>query len=144
VAHGLSRYEPKPPVKPIEMTPFLPGQILCLEAPKTYLYSETIQTIPDRQLCWARPLALVTAQGEQGEGFEPNLIYTDLRESSDLLLPIAWFRVALDTEVIPVLMALEATGQTDASADKPPLSPPDSGAVCQQLQAFIRQLCAEK
>jgi hypothetical protein len=122
------------------MTPFLPGQILCLEIPQTHLYSETIQTIPDRQLCWARPLALVT---DQGGGFEQTLTCTDLRECSDLLLPIAWFRVALDTEVIPVLMALETTVQMNASVDKSPAFPPDAGAARQQLQAFIRQLCAD-
>jgi hypothetical protein len=120
---------------------FPPGQILYLEDSTTRLYSETIQTIPDRQLCWARPLALVTGQLVTGQdASDQSFTWVDLREGSDLLLPIALFQVALDTEMIPVFMALEGANRQDTSLDKL-VSAANRREAHQQMQAFIRQIC---
>lgn len=74
------------------MSPFYPNQIVCLPCQNHFLYSEVIQVIPERQSLWVRPLWLV---------FGNNLSSIDVHGSSDLILPIDLFRLALDTEVIP-------------------------------------------
>ncbi len=90
---------------------FQPSQILCLAWKDSYLYAEVIQTATERHLCWVRPLALVMGledfrpDVQQFEASEQTVIY-DLRQGADLLWPTRLFRVALDTEVIPLLMQL--------------------------------------
>ncbi len=37
---------------------FQPRQILCLEHGQSRLYAEVIQVVPDRPVCWLRPLIL--------------------------------------------------------------------------------------
>ncbi len=39
---------------------FQSSQIICLEFGSRYLYAEVIQVVTARQLCWTRPLMLVT------------------------------------------------------------------------------------
>ncbi len=108
----------------MEITPnFQPGQIVSLEHGDTKLYAEVIQVVLTRQLCWVRPLLLVTNSSE------PPLI-NDLREASDLLWPINLFRPALDTEVISIL------GEVLAKEPKPGV---DSTAN-QQFHQFINQV----
>lgn len=79
-------------------------QIVRLQHNNTCLYGEVIQVVPKRQLCWVRPLMLAIASFP-GEDISQVL---DLRMSSDLFWPIDLFEFASDTEVIPLLMQLEA------------------------------------
>jgi hypothetical protein len=102
---------------------FQPGQIVSLEHGERNLYAEVIQVVVSRQLCWVRPLLLVTHTEEQP-------IITDLRDGSDLLWPIHLFRHALDTEVITLLSQILV---------KEPKSEPDPAAK-QQLNQFIGQV----
>jgi hypothetical protein len=102
---------------------FQAGQIVSLEHGEKNLYAEVIQVVVSRQLCWVRPLLLVTFTQEQP-------LITDLRDASDLLWPIKLFRPALDTEVITLLSQVLA---------KEPKAEPDSAAK-QQLHQFIHQI----
>jgi hypothetical protein len=112
---------------------FQTGQILYLQHENQRLYAETIQIVQPRQLCWARPLALLHVDPA---GFlEPNLetgapFLQDLRQASDLLLPISLFQVAIDTDVIPVITQLHAAKPEDS----------ENRLAQQQLQGFIRQI----
>lgn len=87
---------------------FKPGQIVCLETENSILYGEVIQIVPQRQLCWARPLTIVSKSAIANHNFDPNvnLEMIDLRSASDLLLPIALFRSSYDTEAIGILAEL--------------------------------------
>ncbi|PSB11192.1 hypothetical protein C7B62_06475 [Pleurocapsa sp. CCALA 161] len=117
--------------------PLKMGQIVCLEHQGSNLYGEVIQLIPDRQLCWFRPLCLVIcadvqsslnselkerslefgfAQQENSSRLLPasfdsrNAEETkliDLQCGSDLLWPAHLFRPALDTEIIYLLPQLK-------------------------------------
>jgi hypothetical protein len=87
----------------IAIDEFQPSQIVCLEHQNIYLYSEVIQVISDRQLCWVRPLVLAIIR----DSLTTEKIL-DLRFTSDLLWPINLFRPALDTEVIPLLSELDS------------------------------------
>ncbi len=111
---------------------FQPCQIVCLEHGSSRLYAEVVQVAEPRRVCWVRPLALI--MGNPAIALEaqfPEL--HDLRQGSDLLLPIALFRLAIDTEVMPVLThlysdnsaAISKTGQTNH----------------QHLSQFVRQVC---
>ncbi|MBD2243087.1 hypothetical protein [Nostoc sp. FACHB-888] len=100
-----------------------PGQIVSLEHGDRNLYAEVIQFVVSRQLCWVRPLLMVTF-------IQESPLITDLRDASDLLWPANLFRPALDTEVISLLSQVLA---------KEPKSEPDSAAK-QQLNQFIYQL----
>lgn len=100
-----------------------PGQIVSLEHGDRNLYAEVIQFVVSRQLCWVRPLLMVTF-------IQESPLITDLRDSSDLLWPANLFRPALDTEVITFLSQVLA---------KEPKTEPDS-ATKQQLNQFIHQL----
>ena len=115
---------------------FQPFQIVYLENQQTRLYAEVVQIAEMRQICWARPLLLVETIEEGWLSFESIIqpcLY-DLRESSDLLLPIALFQGALDTEIIPLLTALMSPG--DANTQIQPAS-------YHQLNRFIQQLCSD-
>jgi hypothetical protein len=87
----------------IAIDEFQPSQIVCLEHQNIYLYSEVVQVISDRQLCWVRPLVLAIIR----DSLTTEKIL-DLRFTSDLLWPINLFRPALDTEVIPLLSELDS------------------------------------
>lgn len=122
------------------MSSLKPSHIACLDDETARLYAEVIQVIPDRQCCWARPIALVqnhgsapfSLLGQQADRWETEDVSVhDLREGADLLLPLSFFRIALDTEVIPLLMHLEAH-KTDGECDR---------KAHQLLQEFVRQLC---
>jgi hypothetical protein len=102
---------------------FHPGQILFLECDNYRLYTELIQVVDERQLCWVRPLFLVNFQQEQ-----PGV--TDLRDGSDLLWSVNLFHRALDTDVITFL------SQILAKEAKPELEP----TAKQQLNLFIQML----
>ncbi|MGK7926564.1 MAG: hypothetical protein AB4290_15210 [Spirulina sp.] len=81
---------------------FQPQQIVYLEHQNRCLYAEVIQEIPEREMCWVRPLVLVV----DAHSFSPQVC--DLRSASDLVWPLQAFSPALDTEVIPFLAALES------------------------------------
>ncbi|MGF1489816.1 MAG: hypothetical protein ACFBSE_22245 [Prochloraceae cyanobacterium] len=84
-------------------------QIVRLRHNNTCLYGEVIQVVPDRQLCWFRPLMLAIAPENELTflpGEEPPRV-VDLRMSSDLFWPVDLIEPAADTEVIPLLMQLE-------------------------------------
>lgn len=103
---------------------FKSSQIVCIEDEKARLYAEAIQTIPARQMCWVRPL-LLTTFNELGL----DKIY-DLRNASDLVWPERFFRVAIDTEVIPLLVELE-TGRNTLR---------ETPIIRQQLHKFLNHI----
>jgi hypothetical protein len=116
---------------------FQPRQILCLEHEQSKLYAEVIQVVPDRPVCWLRPMILEveispnliphpdlatfsqnyhptdspyqTTTTQETNQVTTQLKTYDLRLSSDLLLPPSLFRPALDTEVIPLLGQINGT-----------------------------------
>jgi hypothetical protein len=118
------------------MSDFLPHQILCLECEETKLYGELIQIVAERHLYWLRPLALVKFQLVVDA--ESLAALFDLRQGADLLCPQALFRIALDTEVIPILAQLDFaksdTAQPTENSTKAQL------IAHQQLQAFVRRI----
>ncbi len=102
---------------------FQPGQIVSLEHSDGNLLAEVIQVVVSRQLCWVRPLLLVSFTQESP-------VVTDMRDASDLLWPLNLFRPALDTEVITHLSQVLA---------KEPKTEPDSVAKL-QFHQFIHQI----
>lgn len=114
-------------------------QIVCLEYGATCLYAEVIQTVEARQTCWVRPLGLVVYSTElfySASGLsaieDAPTIY-DLRQGADLLWPGTLFRVALDTEVLPLLAQLAL--QEGEKVDNLTVL-----AARHQLNQFIRQV----
>ncbi len=109
-----------------------PRQIVCLEHQNAYLYSEVIQVVVSRKLCWVRPLvlAIATEQTYVLKALLPVQELIDVRRTSDLLYPLNLFRPALDTEVIPLMTQL--TDLNDL-ADNHPLA-------SQKLRHFIEQV----
>lgn len=102
-------------------------QIVCLEHEATRLYAEVVQVVDTRQICWARPLMLVTGDPNTDTGAE---VWYDLREGADLLCPIALFRAALDVEVIPLLTHLYG-GNPGGKGDR---------SSFQQLREFLERV----
>lgn len=118
------------------LSEFQDGQIIYLQHETMRLYAETIQVIKPRQLCWARPLALVQLPDEPGIDLYRPLILQDLRQGSDLLLPISLFHIALDVDAIPVITQLNAPKSDlpiELLLDSRQLSLP-------LLQAFVQQV----
>jgi len=111
---------------------FKPGQIVCLETENSTLYAEVIQIVPQRQLCWARPLTIVSKAAIANYNFDPNanLEMIDLRSASDLLLPISLFRSSYDTEAIGILAELSSM---ELETNQPKKS--------FNLNDFVRELC---
>ncbi|HYW17919.1 MAG TPA: hypothetical protein VE956_01170 [Nodularia sp. (in: cyanobacteria)] len=102
---------------------FQPGQIVSLDHDDRNLFAEVIQVVVSRQLCWVRPLLLVSLTQESP-------LVTDIREASDLVWPVNLFRPAFDTEVITLLSQILA---------KEPKAEPDSAAKL-QFNQFIHQI----
>ncbi len=111
---------------------FKPGQIVCLETEKSILYAEVIQIVPQRLLCWARPLTIVSKSTIANYNFDPdtNLEMIDLRSASDLLLPISLFRSSFDTEAIGILAELASMESEINQSEK-----------FFNLNDFVRELC---
>ncbi|MGF1478146.1 MAG: hypothetical protein ACFB4I_01460 [Cyanophyceae cyanobacterium] len=101
---------------------FIPRQIVCLESTQACLYSEVIQVVASRHLCWVRPLLLAMTASTP-----PDTI--DLRCTSDLLWPLERFRAALDTEVISLLMSVKQSPRQDKQLQ-----------AQNQLNEFVKQL----
>lgn len=125
---------------------FHPHQILCLTHQERVLYAELIQVVEERDMCWVRPLALLTSQtpiaapplaSPDPLQLDAIALY-DLRQSADLLCPASLFDQALDTEVIPILAQLNASKASPeasrASNDE------ESCSARQRLQEFIHHL----
>jgi len=113
-------------------TAFQPFQIVGLEDEATCLYAEVVQVVAATQVCWVRPLILVhrpTLQFEGAMGDDPTIY--DLRQGSDLLLPIQLFREALDSEVIPLLSRLQNLNEDDCVH-------PNHHST---LNQFVKQVC---
>jgi hypothetical protein len=113
---------------------FRPYEILCIEHEEKLLYSEVIQVVPTRKLCWVRPIVLKVEQAIALSlatlADSPNSILYDLRQGSDLLCPSCLFRPVLDTEVISVLAEL---GESKLRAEV-------DCAARLELQSFIQQV----
>jgi hypothetical protein len=77
-------------------------QIVCLERNDSYLFAEVIDNITISARCWVRPLAIARSNPRS---FELEFIH-DLRDASQLILPAALCRYALDTEVLPLISEL--------------------------------------
>ncbi len=112
---------------------FQPRQIACLEHENTRLYTEVIEVVLSRQICWVRPLMLVVSAA--GNDVLPvaspeQLTLYDLRLGADLLWPVKLFRPALDTEVIPLLVQL----------NDPDAQTTDNSDAHQQLSCFVREV----
>ena len=110
---------------------FQPCQIVCLEHGSSRLYAEVVQVAEPRQVCWVRPLALII--GDPAIAVEGSPELHDLRQGSDLLLPITLFRLAIDTEVMPVLTHLYSDNSTVTSKT--------GQTNHQHLSQFVRQVC---
>ena len=112
---------------------FTSHQIVCIEGNTAFLYSEVIQVIVKRQLCWARPLLLAKLNDASTTliaNFPTTDQIIDLREGSDLLLPISFFRPAVDTEIMPLIPQLDSI---DSSIK-------DRQIASKQLNSFIQQV----
>ena len=111
---------------------FKSSQIVCIEGETAFLYGEVIQVIVRRQFCWVRPLLL--AKFEDASTLKTTFPridqIVDLREGSDLLLPLSFFRPAVDTEIIPLITKLHSI---DSSFK-------DLQSISQQLNCFIKQV----
>jgi hypothetical protein len=88
---------------------FNTDQIVCLERDDLYLFAEVIDNIAISARCWVRPLALArlppAGYANDPHNFELEFLH-DLRDASQLILPAALFRYALDTEVLPLMTEL--------------------------------------
>ncbi len=131
---------------------FQPCQIVCLESQNAYLYAEVVQLVESRKVCWVHPLVLVrSSNAPQDDQYSPGMPVEgmliemtncflescfDLRNCSDLLLPWALFRAAIDTEVLPLLSFLYPS---DTSPDS--LKAVDVDQASHQMHQFIHQLC---
>ncbi len=77
-------------------------RIVCLDCQDLHLFSEVIETIAATDCYWVRPLAIARSSPES---FNLEFLY-DLQDTAQLILPIALFRDALDTEVLPLISEL--------------------------------------
>ena len=125
---------------------FQSHQIVYLEYDDEKLYAEVIQVVPERELCWARPLALLKAA--QVTPFSDAIVnknadttwdLRDLRQASDILLPISFFQLALDVEVLPLLGKFYSD-EEQPDCHRSPLEENDRFAQ-QQLIQFFRKIC---
>ncbi|HTL90196.1 MAG TPA: hypothetical protein VL134_12410 [Leptolyngbya sp.] len=110
---------------------FQPSQIVFLEHDTSRLYAEVIQFVELRQLCWVRPIALVTALDYPDWTDYDRLTLQNLQDGSDLMCPAALFQEALDMEVLPLLDRLYSF-ETEFKPNK--LSPH------RYLQQFVQQI----
>ena len=101
----------------IEIEALNPSQIICLEHDQQRLYVELIQILRDRQAGWLRPLCLCIPVEQTRSDTYPNSVQVmcgetayflhDLRQTVDLVWPLAQCRMVLDTEALPILSNLD-------------------------------------
>lgn len=124
---------------------FQPNQILYLQHRATRLYAEVIQIVPERQMGWVRPLAMVELPHEEDWYSAPlqlddatgRLLLHDLQQGADLLCPLSLFQMALDIEVVPILMALETSKHQPNTAQA---TFETSQTAHRQLREFVHRL----
>jgi hypothetical protein len=83
-------------------TKFKTDCIVCLDKENLHLFAEVIDSITIDDRCWVRPLAIAQSNPES---FNLEFLH-DLRDAAQLILPKAFFRDALDTEVLPLISEL--------------------------------------
>jgi hypothetical protein len=110
---------------------FRPQEIVYIPAVELRLFTEVIQTIPARNRCWVKPLAIA-----HYSDFQFKLLH-DCQDCAQLILPLYLFHAAMDTEVIPVMMELF---QLEKLADRS-LNP--TSLSRQALHQFIANLAIE-
>lgn len=94
--------------------PLVPRQIAYLSCDRSRLYTEVIQVLSDRQLCWARPLVLTTPDytvflnPDNPLGLSSPVAAPDLDKAPDLLWPIHQFLPALDTDFLDLMTTAAA------------------------------------
>ncbi|MDJ0743449.1 MAG: hypothetical protein QNJ32_08810 [Xenococcaceae cyanobacterium MO_167.B27] len=103
---------------------FSSGQIVALDHCHGILYGEIIQTVPQRQMCWVRGIALslktkhfmISFERDAENNIDSNnlencndstTVLVDLYRNVDLLFPVDLFRVAVDTEIMPILSKID-------------------------------------
>jgi hypothetical protein len=101
------------------------------------LYVEVIQTIPERQSVWARPLVLC----DRSTGTP---VPYDVRTEADLIWPSERLRWAEDVEALPWLAALEPVALEPTALEPANRNAPEP-AICRgmarsQFQAIVRRL----
>ncbi|MBD2260133.1 hypothetical protein [Pseudanabaena sp. FACHB-2040] len=117
------------------MSIFQPYQIVYLEKGISRLYAEVIQVVPDRELCWARPLVLIEAPAPEEVFAWEHLEQISLEatcpliDGPDILWPLEQFRPALDMEVLPLLALIQQDKLKDC----------DRTQTHERLHRFIRQ-----
>lgn len=90
-------------------TSLTPHQIAYLSCDRSRLYTEVIQVLSDRQICWARPLVLTTPDYTVSLNPGSTLVMaaeTDsvaMTSSPDLLWPLHQFVPALDTDFLDLM-----------------------------------------
>lgn len=87
---------------PMNSTDLSTHQIIFIENRHEHLYGELIQVIEDRGMSWIRPLALVQ---HPTDAIDPAVF--DLRDGPDVICPTPLLKAALDTEWLPVWVALQ-------------------------------------
>lgn len=112
-------------------TPLIAHSIVCLEHQNTCLYGEVIQVVEARQIGWVRPLLLRVSVPQPDQAELPQEQVYPLQPGADLLWPICLFRIALDTEVMPLLSHLHNHQQPNQAA---------TTASGYQLKQFVRQV----
>jgi hypothetical protein len=110
---------------------FVPHQIVYLESHAARLYAEVIQTLEQRQMCWVRPLILSYAGEFDAPLSQQGNTLEILEDGPDLLWPTHQFKVAVDTEVLPLLGILHSKMAAHTNL---------SDTTSQALRQFIRQL----
>ena len=116
------------------MTPtdLRPHQIFYLEQGNTRLYGELIQVVVERNLCWLRPIALYYGSQnpvDPSEQVSTAILY-DLSQGADLICPDSLLRLALDTELLPLLTQLHSLKTEPAPVSQ----------NAHRLRQFIQQL----
>ena len=111
---------------------FRPQEIVYIQADEFRLFAQVIQTIPTRNRCWVKPLAIAHCSD-----FQFKLLH-DLQDCAQLILPLYLFHAAMDTEVIPVMMELF---QLEKIADR---SLNTTSLSRQALHQFIANLAIDR
>ncbi|GEM_PF-1173962 len=111
---------------------FRPQEIVYIPAAEFRLFAEVIQTIPTRNRCWVKPLAIV-----HYSDFKFQLLH-DCQDCAQLILPLYLFHAAMDLEAIPVMMELF---QLEKIADR---SLNTTSLSRQALHQFIANLASDK
>ncbi len=97
----------------------VPSQILYLEHSSSRLYTEAIQVVDTRHLCWSRPSLLIQGLPESSTGRQDAIsaavvspedsvlqLY-DLEGCPDLIWPLSLFQLAYDIDFFSLLIQLK-------------------------------------